>query len=124
MTQNNGGLQKLLHDAIEVGGVLANITLPLWLTDPSGLAIPVGVQALKTIGQDISNRMLSKRENYRIGSVLVLAGNGISERINNGEMLRTDGFFNEDDTGKSDAKEIVEAVLLKAKQDPEERKIP
>ena len=48
----------------------------------------------------------------------------IQRRREAGEIIRTDGFFDEKHTGRSDAAEVAESVLLKAQREPEEKKIP
>ena len=79
--------------------------------------------ALNKVGQDISERHLSTREKVRLGAVLVIAAEEIRKRRASGENLREDGFFDEKPTGKSDAAEVVESVLLKVQREPEEKKI-
>ena len=46
------------------------------------------------------------------------------QRLEQGELVRTDGFFDPNGTLRSDAEEVAESVLLKSQREPEERKIP
>ena len=48
----------------------------------------------------------------------------IHRRRETGESVRTDGFFDDNGTGRSDAAEIAESILLKVQREPEEKKIP
>ena len=38
--------------------------------------------------------------------------------------LRDDGFFDKKPSGRSDAEEIAEAIMLKCQREPQEKKIP
>ena len=78
---------------------------------------------LKSIGQEFSKRQLSPREDYRVGKVLAIAALEIRQRLEKGENPRDDGFFNEKSTGRSDAAEIAEAIILKCQREPQEKKI-
>ena len=91
------------------------------------LAGPAGVivsGTLKGIGKDIKERQLSPREDFRVGKVLAIAALEIHHRIENGESLRNDGFFDRKSTGRSEAGEIAEAIMLKCQREPQEKKIP
>ena len=91
------------------------------------LAGPAGVivsGTLKGIGKDIKERQLSPREDFRVGKVLAIAALEIHQRIENGESLRNDGFFDKKPTGRSEAGEIAEAIMLKCQREPQEKKIP
>ena len=59
-----------------------------------------------------------------MGLVYVLAAQEIKRRLDRGEHLRTDGFFERDITDRSPADEIAEAVLISAQREHEERKLP
>lgn len=47
----------------------------------------------------------------------------INRRLDEGDILRNDDFFNEKQAWRSDAEEVAESVLLKAQREPEEKKI-
>src|SRR5207245_7578611 len=66
----------------------------------------------------------SPREKVRAGAVLAIAAEEINQRIENGERVRSDGFFDEKPSSRSDAEEVAEGVLLKSQREPEEKKIP
>ncbi len=80
-------------------------------------------EALKVVGEDVANRMLGPREQVRVGAVISFAAADIKEKLDQGKILRDDGFFEKDQTGRSDAEEVTESVILKAQREPEERKI-
>ena len=52
-----------------------------------------------------------------------LAAEEIIRRIENNENIRTDGFFDEGDVGRSESQEVWESVLMKSQREPEERKL-
>ena len=56
--------------------------------------------------------------------MFALASREIVGRCENGEQFRDDGFFDVDDTGRSNAGEVWESLLLKAQRDAEEKKLP
>ena len=62
-------------------------------------------QALAEIGNDVARRVLSPREEQRVGAVLVLAAGGVMANQTLGMTLRADGFF---DGERSEADEIID----------------
>lgn len=65
----------------------------------------------------------SQRQSKRITDVTEFALNEIRRRLEHGEKLRTDGFFDKT-IDRSYAEEVFEEVLLKARDEPQEKKIP
>ena len=129
-TEKKSRLQQLINYGVPLlgAGASAAVSSALGLIGPEGAAVGgivgKGIEiALSKVGQDISERHLSTREKVRIGAVLVIASEGIRQRLESGETLREDGFFDEKQSGRSDAEEVAEHVLLKAQREPEEKKI-
>ncbi|MDE0041431.1 MAG: hypothetical protein OXT74_05310 [Candidatus Poribacteria bacterium] len=126
------GLRRFLRHAPGPVGGAAGSALGVGLGAvgiPGGEAIGavLGSSAgnlLTGLGQDIWERHLSHREKQRLGTVLGVVIADIHRRKEAGEIIRTDGFFDEKHTGRSDAAEVAESVLLKAQREPEEKKIP
>ena len=87
----------------------------------AGAAVSLG---LRRLGSEITRRKLSRREEARVGCVLALGAAQIRNRIEGGESLRSDGFFDSRRTGRSDAEEVMESVLLRSQREPQERKLP
>ncbi len=85
---------------------------------------PLGViiaKSAKKVLSDISNRYLSKREEIRVGATAAFALEKIKICLEAGKSPRNDGFFNA--SGKrSEADEVFEGVLLKSKNEHEEKK--
>ena len=80
--------------------------------------------ALRNVGSDISERQLGAREEIRVGAAFAFAAAEIKRRLDEGDELRNDDFFDEKLSRRSDAEEVMESVLLKAQREPEEKKIP
>ena len=125
---DNTGL-KLIKQVIEYGSIvgvpLATATLQSMVPEEVlQITIPTLANSLKNIGQEFAERMLSPRENLRVGSALILASEGIRRRLENGENRREDCFFDENDTGRSEADEVLENMVLKIQREPEEKKTP
>jgi len=72
---------------------------------------------------DLAHRFMSTKEKERVGGVAALAISEIKEDLLFNEP-RTDGFFEESDGGPSPAEEVFEGVLIAAKQEHEQQKLP
>lgn len=110
-------------------GSLAGVALGTAIGGPAGALVGGALGAalsgsLTDIGREMSKRLLSPREEARVGRVFVLAAEEIIQRKITGENVRDDGFFETDQTGRGDAQEIWESVLLKSQREPEEKKLP
>ena len=126
--QKNDNLKQLFDNYAEIVGGGIGATLGFLAGDPltaafSGAAGAAAVGILKNIGQEFSERQLSPREDIRVGKVLAIAAWEIHQRLEKGESLRDDGFFDEKPTGRSEAKEVAEAIMLKSQREPQEKKI-
>jgi hypothetical protein len=91
---------------------------------------PVGSILLGGLGSgiskllvDVTERQLSKRELTRMGATTAVAITKINENIESGKEIRKDDFFTSSNYQRSSAEEIFEGVLIKAKNEHEERKI-
>lgn len=129
MKKNNEESTEIFNNYAEIVGGGIGAVLGFLAGDPitaafSGAGGAAAAGILKNIGQEFSDRQLSPQENYRIGKVLAIATFEIHQRLENGENLRNDGFFDEKPTGRSDAEEIAEAIMLKCQREPQEKKIP
>ena len=81
-------------------------------------------QGLTRIGREFTERVLAPREEARVGGVLALAAILIRQRLESGEQVRTDGFFDSTTNERSGAEEVMENILLKSQREPEEKKLP
>lgn len=121
-------IRKLIDGGVEIAGGAVGGALGFFAGGPLGAAAlgasgSAAAKMLKHIGQEVSERLLGPREKVRVGAVLAIAAAEINRRIANGERVRTDGFFDEKSSGRSDAEEVAESVVLKSQREPEEKKI-
>lgn len=122
-------ISELINSGVEIAGGAVGGALGFFAGGPVGAAAlgaagAAAAKILKNIGQEVSERLLGPREKVRIGAVLAVAAAEINKRIVSGEKVRTDGFFDEKPSGRSDAEEVAESVLLRSQREPEEKKIP
>ena len=126
-------LEQLLNAGLEISGNTAagavSAVVGWFVAGPIGAAIGGAPGAalsmsLKRLGSEIAERLLSPREQARIGFVLGQAVIEIRRRIDKGESLREDGIFDVPQGGRSDAGEVAESVLLKSQREAEEKKLP
>lgn len=91
----------------------------------AGGAIAGGIieKVFRWAGEEISERLLSKRENMRVKTVLDQAQEKIEKNFSDNKMLRDDKFFNEGIDDRSTAEEILEGTLLVAQKEYEEKKL-
>ena len=107
----------------------ANAAITNLLPGPEGAALGGAISTaastmFQSIGHEISSRWMAPREQARVGGVFGLAAMEIVQRCEGGEQFRDDGFFDLGDTGRSDAEEVWESILVKAQREPEEKKLP
>jgi hypothetical protein len=113
------GWLRLAGSSIAVLGAGTGAAMSVLLADPVTGAM--AGQALAEVGNDIARRMLSPRQEARVGTVIELAASAVIAKETLGGQLRDDGFFDGD---RSDAQEIIEGVLLAVKDDHQEQKLP
>lgn len=124
----NQRIRDLISIGSEIAGGAVGGALGFLAGGPGGAAMlgAGGVLAAKTLthlGNEVSERLLGPREKVRIGGVMAVAAAEISQRINSGERIREDSFFEQRSYGRSDAEEVAESILLKSQREPEEKKI-
>ena len=122
-------LRSLITGGAEIAGGAVGGALGFLAAGPAGAAAfsaggTLAAMALSHVGEDIADRFLGPREKVRVGGVLALSAAKISERIEAGEQIRDDGFFDSKPDGRPDAEEVAENILLKAQREAEEKKLP
>ncbi len=123
------GIRRLINTGAEIAGGAVGGALGFLAAGSMGAAAlgaggVAAAAALKRIGEETSERFLGPREQVRIGGVLAITAEEIRQRIEQGESVRTDGFFDQKPEGRSDAEEVAESVLLKSQRESEEKKLP
>ncbi|MFA0940662.1 hypothetical protein ACDH53_25115 [Pseudomonas tremae] len=105
-----------------VGGAVGSLAGPAGTV--TGAAIGAAVAETCTVVlDDLANRWLSPKEEQRVAGVAALAIEQIRERLL-WETRREDDFFEGDTDAPSPAEELLEGVLLTAKQEHEQLKLP
>lgn len=107
-----------------VGGVIGTVVAGPGGAVLGALAGTLIENAVKKLGEDIKERKLSKAENKKVGSVYTLASENINKKLIAGKTLREDSFFEESETDRSSAEEILERTLFAAQREAEEKKLP
>jgi hypothetical protein len=87
---------------------------------PAGLIVQ---NAIKSILEDFTHRVLSRNETKKIQTVIEATILEINSRLDGGATPRDDGFFTDEHSGRTKAEEILEGVLLKARDQHEEKKL-
>jgi len=131
MSENTEKAKRLISAGSEIVGDSAGAAIGFILGASfgglGGAVVGAGLgkltsKSIEKIITDFSNRSLSKREEVRVGATAALAIVKIQKCLDSGYTLRDDGFFTVQYTGRSDAEEIFEGALLKAKNEHEEKK--
>ena len=125
---DNDKLTDLINAGSDITGGVVGGVLGFLIAGPVGAAIgggsaPIATSVIKKIGLEIKQRFIGPREEKRIGATIVYATEKIQSRLNNGEQLRNDSFFNPTSTDRSDADEVYEATILAAQREHEEKKL-
>jgi hypothetical protein len=119
--------QRLLIAGGEIAGGAVGGALGFFAGGPfaaagAGAAGSIFSKTATKLLSDYASRALSQREIVRVGAAAALAVDKISERMDQGDMPRQDGFFERGVGQRSSAEEIFEGVLQKSKNEHEERK--
>lgn len=136
-TPSNSDENDRLHEIVDAGmelagggaGAVIGSVFSVAMAGPTGI-FAAGVAAtavaltLRKVGAEITDRVLAKRETLRVGMVLGLTAKYTQKRLDEGDKIRDDGFFDTDLVDRSEADEVFEGVLIKCQQEHEERKLP
>lgn len=105
-----------------VGGAIGSLTGPAGTIAGAAIGGAVG-EACVVVLDDLAQRFLSPREEQRVAGVAALAIDNIREQLLWRER-RDDDFFEAGLDSPSPAEEVFEGVLLAAKQEHEQLKLP
>ena len=115
--EKTGVIRNLINSGAEIAGGALGGALGFLAAGPAGAAAggaggAAAAVGLKHIGHEVGERYLAPREKARAGGVLAIAA---------GETLRSDSFFTAQNSGRPEAEEIAESVIIKAQKEPEEK---
>jgi hypothetical protein len=80
-------------------------------------------RALTRVGLEVYDRLLVRRQQERVGAALAVMSDDASQLAEAGTPWRSDGFFDQPSSGRSEAEELVEGVLLHAADAYQEAKL-
>jgi len=120
--EENSSEDKLMRTTIEAFGAGVGTWIGLFLGPPGVVAGSIAGVYLARGLNEMASRVLSKREQARVGLVISFMASELQARIQNGEQVRQDGFFDNVE-GRSSAEELLEGVFIKCKNEYEEKKI-
>ncbi len=104
------------------GGAVGLLGGPLGVL--AGSAVGLMLQkVLARLGAEFEQRHLGPREKARASAALYYALEDIEQRLEDGEEPRDDDFFDAEAGERPRADELLEAVLVSAQNDHEERKV-
>ncbi|WP_417224347.1 hypothetical protein [Amphritea sp.] len=116
--------KQLIQRGSEIAGAAVGGAIGFLAGGPvgAGAGAALGISCTHAL-TDVANRYLSPREEVRIGGVAAIALDELKVRIDRGQPLRDDGFFESKGTDRPSSEEVFEGVLLKAKNTHEEKKL-
>jgi hypothetical protein len=122
-----GDYRRLVEAGADITGNLAGSALGFLVAGPTGAFVgaamsPV-VKHMLGLATDVIKRSISVRETKRIGATLTFAAAKIREKLDRGQKLREDGFFDGDSTNRAPADEIADGVVMAAQREHEEKKL-
>lgn len=116
--------RELVLTGTDLAGAAIGGALGFLAGGPGGAAFlsvsGVAITRALTLAAD---KYMTQRERMRVGSVAAITADRISARLANGDILRQD-MFDADDAFHSDGEQLLEGVLLKARDAYEEQKLP
>jgi hypothetical protein len=124
MSLDKDKINSLISKGSKITGAASGGAFGFLIGGPGGAAVGGTIWVVITEAlSDVVNRLLSNSEKARIGAAASYAIAEIKSRLKCGQVPRNDGFFEDKKSGRSDADEIFEGVLLKAKNEHEEKKV-
>lgn len=116
-------LKGYLEKGSDISGSVLGAAIGL-IGGPIATIVGAGIGSVISIGlKEITMRSLSNREEVRTAASVTYILTGIAQRVKDGDEVRTDDFFS-DVHGRSSAEELFEGVLMKCKDQYQEKKIP
>jgi len=124
MTKNPGKIESVISAGSDLGGAAIGGALGFLAGGPGGAAVAgaLGVVVAR-VGKDVAARLLSNREEVRVGAAAAISIDEIRRRLSRGDKVRSDGFFDNSSDERSKAEEVFEGTLLASKNSHEERKV-
>lgn len=125
---NDEKIKKLITSGAEISGATIGGVLGFLAAGPVGAAIAGGggviiSKALTRLGIEVKERILSPREEVRVGATISYVVEKIQENLSKGKVIRDDGFFEGEFDNRSAGDEVSEGLVLVAQRENQEKKI-
>ena len=126
--RKNNIVQDIIETGSEITGSIGGSVIGGLIAGPIGMVIggasgPIITKVFKSLGSEVKSRILSPREEVRIGAIYTFAIDKILKNEQNGKDVRQDSFFTSEPDMRSASEEVFEGVILKAQKEYEENKI-
>lgn len=121
-------VKDIIETGSEITGGIGGAVLGGFVAGPLGVVIggasgPILTKIFKMLGIELKSRLLSPREEIRIGAAYAFSIDKILKNESLGKTLRQDDFFKKSINERSIAEEVFEGIILKAQKEYEENKI-
>ncbi len=113
---------RLLTYGADLAGAAIGFTAEFLQAVPAGAGGPLS-SPIASVIKEMGARFLGARERTRITAVTDVAIHRIRARLLSQHIYRTDGFFRGVNNDRSPSEELLESVLLKARDSFEEKKV-
>ena len=119
---NKDKVKKFLETGADIAGGVAGGAIGL-IGGPTGAILGGGLGVVLTHGiKEVIKKQLSERESSRTAAAVAYIFTGIQEKLDSGIQIRQDSFF-DNINGRSSGEELFEGVLIKCKDQYQEKKI-
>jgi hypothetical protein len=121
-----GRLEKIIARAADSLGDVSAVGIGFLLSGVGPEAAYIGAAAgpiVAGVAQDLASRVMSRKEEHRLGAVMIFAMESMRQIQESGGRIRDDGFWASGDGHPHPGEEVVEAVLIAAQREPQERKL-
>lgn len=127
--EENSSIIELIKAGSEIAGSVSGALIGGVIIGPAGLVIggaagPILTRLFTKAGKEVKKWVLGDREESRIGFTYAVGLYKIKSKLENGEELRTDGFFESGESNRSAGDEILEGVLRSVQIEYQEKKLP
>jgi hypothetical protein len=120
-------ISEIVETGSDITGSVGSIIVGGLIAGPIGAIIggvsgPIITRTLKAIGKSIKQKILTEREEVRVGAVYFYAIEQFNNHIDNGKSL-VSPLLNINVFGRNSTEEILEGIILTAQKTYEEKKI-
>lgn len=122
----DGKLEKIIARAADSLGDVSAVGIGFLLSAAGPEAAYIGAAAgpvVAGVAQDLASRVMSRKEEHRLGAVMIFALETMKQLQDGGSPVRNDGFWSSSNDFSSPGEEVVEAVLIAAQREPQEKKL-